>query len=308
MAETAPRQLLVTGASGFVGSKLAAALVEAGHSVRAMTRRPEQYAGAGEPVGGDVHEPESLVDALTGIDTAYYLVHSLDSDDFEQLDADAARGFGRQAAKAGVRRIIYLGGLGAENERLSAHLRSRRQVEKLLGEAGVPTTVLRAAVVVGHGGISWEITRQLVDHLPVMLGPSWVNTRTQPIALADVVRYLVGVLDDPTPDSVEYEIGGPEVLRYVDMLRRAAKVMNKRVLPVLHVPLLTPRLSSGWLALVTDVDIKTARNLVDSMTTEVVVRDRSIEQVVPGRPMGYDDAVRIAMADRERAVREPAAG
>ena len=295
------RSILVTGASGFIGSRLAQELVEQGYPVRAMTRHPDDYDGPGEPVAGDVHDPASLVEPLEDIDTAYYLVHSLDSDDFEQLDADAARAFGQAAAEAGVRRIIYMGGLGAEDEQLSAHLRSRRQVEKLLGEAGVPVTVLRAAVVVGHGGISWEITRQLVDHLPVMIAPAWVNTRTQPIALADVIRYLVGVLDDPNPDSVVYEIGGPEVLRYVDMLRRAAKVANKRQLPVLHVPLLTPRLSSGWLALVTDVDINTARNLVDSMTTEVVVHDRAIEQVVPGKPMGYDDAVRLALAEREQA-------
>lgn len=304
MPDKAERALLVTGASGFIGSKLAAALVEAGYPVRAMTRHPDDYAGAGEPVAGDVHDADSLAPALAGIDTAYYLVHSLDSDDFEQLDAAAARTFGKQAAAAGVRRIIYMGGLGAENERLSPHLRSRRQVEKLLGEAGVPVTVLRAAVVVGHGGISWEITRQLVDHLPAMIAPSWVNTRTQPIALADVIRYLVGVLDDPNEGDRVYEIGGPEVLRYIDMLRRAAKVMDKRTLPVLHVPLLTPRLSSGWLALVTDVDIKTARNLVDSMTTEVVVHDRSIEQVVPGPPMGYDDAVRAALDERAKAEAE----
>ncbi|HEX2903985.1 MAG TPA: NAD(P)H-binding protein, partial [Jatrophihabitans sp.] len=222
MADAASRPLLVTGASGFIGARLTSALVAAGYPVRSMTRHPQDYTGAGEPVAGDVHQPDTLDAPLAGIDTAYYLVHSLDSDDFERLDAEAARAFGAKAAEAGVRRIVYMGGLGAENERLSPHLRSRRQVEHLLGEAGVPVTVLRAAVVVGHGGISWEITRQLVDHLPAMIAPAWVNTRTQPIALADVIRYLVGVLDDPHQGSVVYEIGGPEVLRYVDMLRRAA--------------------------------------------------------------------------------------
>jgi len=301
MAAREQRTVLVTGASGFIGSRLSQALVQRGLPVRAMTRHPDRYQGAGEPVAGDVHDAESLAEPLAGVDTAYYLVHSLGSDDFERLDAEAARAFGTQAAQAGVRRIVYLGGLGSDRERLSPHLRSRRQVERLLGEAGVPVTVLRAAVVIGHGGISWEITRQLVDHLPIMVAPRWVNTRTQPIALADVIRYLVGVLDDPTETSVVYEIGGPEVLRYIDMLRRAAKISNRRALPVLGVPLLTPRLSSGWLALVTDVDIKTARNLVDSMTTEVIVHDRSIEQVVPGPPMGYDDAVRAALAERAEA-------
>lgn len=295
-------QLLVTGASGFIGSRLAAALVAAGHPVRAMTRRPERYAGAGEPVAGDVHRPDTLLAPLTGVHTAYYLVHSLESADFERLDASAARAFGEQAARAGVRRIIYLGGLGAEQDTLSPHLRSRRAVESLLGVGGVPVTALRAAVVIGHGGISWEITRQLVDHLPLMIGPRWVNTRTQPIALADVVRYLVGVLDDDASGDVVYQIGGPEVLRYVDMLRRAARIQRGRWLPVLGVPLLTPRLSSAWLALVTDVDLATARNLVDSMTTETVVHDNAIGAVVPGAPMGYDEAVRAAVAERRAAL------
>jgi uncharacterized protein YbjT (DUF2867 family) len=167
-------------------------------------------------------------------------------------------------------------------------------------------TVLRAAVVIGHGSISWEITRQLVDHLPVMLTPSWVNTRTQPIALPDVLRYLVGVLEAPSARGRVFEIGGPEVLRYIDMLQRAARIKGRR-LPNLGVPLLSPGLSSLWLALVTDVDIATARNLVDSMTNEVVVRDRSIEDVVPGATIGYDDAVRLALADRAKAMAEATA-
>ena len=299
------RHVLVTGASGFIGTHLCRALVDAGHEVRAMTRHPDSYSGPGQPVYGDVADPDSLAEAASGTDAAYYLVHSLDSADFEDKDADAALNFGGAAAQAGLERIVYLGGLGIDDGELSAHLRSRRQVEQLLPVAGVPVTVLRAAVVVGHGGISWEITRQLVDHLPAMLTPRWVNTRTQPIALADVVRYLVGVLEPPEARGRVFEIGGPEVLRYIDMLKRAARLQGK-TLPSVAVPLLTPRLSSGWLALVTDVDLATARNLVDSMTTEVVVRDRSIEQVVPGPTMSYDDAVRRALADRERARSAPA--
>lgn len=301
-------EVLVTGASGFIGSALCQALEQAGHRVRAMTRHPDSYPGAGEPMAGDVRDPATLQAPLAGIRAAYYLVHSLDSAEFEKVDAEAARCFGVAAAEAGVQRIIYLGGLGAENQVLSAHLRSRRNVETLLGQAGVPVTVLRAAVVIGHGGISWEITRQLVDHLPVMITPRWVSTRTQPIALADVVRYLVAVLQAPESTGQVYEIGGPEVLRYIDMLQRAARIQHRRKLPILPVPLLTPRLSSAWLALVTDVNLATARNLVDSMRTEVVVRDNSIQRLAPGTPIGYDHSVRLALAARRAAAGRNAEG
>ncbi|GAB6901686.1 NAD(P)H-binding protein [Kineosporia succinea] len=299
------RTVLVTGASGFVGSHLAERLVGEGHTVRAMTRHPETYDGAGEAVFGDVDDADSLAVAMEGCDAAYYLVHSLESDDFERKDADAALNFGEAAKRAGLERIIYLGGLGVDDENLSPHLRSRRQVEELLPLAGVPVTVLRAAVVVGHGGISWEITRQLVDHLPAMVTPHWVNTKTQPIALPDVIRYLAGVLEPEAARGRVFEIGGPEVLRYKDMLGRAAAIMHKR-LPNVTVPLLTPSLSSHWLALVTDVDTATARNLVDSMINEVVVRDHSIEEIVPGPTIGYDESVRLALADRAKADREKA--
>lgn len=299
------RTVLVAGASGFIGSHLCVALAEAGHDARAMTRHPDDYDGAGEAVHGDVAEADSLAPALAGVDAAYYLVHSLDSADFEEKDANAARSFAAAAHEAGVRQIIYMGGLGRDDEELSPHLRSRREVEHLLGGAGVPVTTLRAAVVVGHGGISWELTRQLVDHLPVMITPKWVDTRTQPIALPDVVRYLVGVLDVSEAFDRVFEVGGPDVLRYVDMLQRAATLQGKR-LPRVRVPFLTPRLSSHWLAFVTDVDLATARNLVDSMTTEVVVSDHSISDIVPGPTMGYDDAVLLALADRAAATTAPA--
>jgi uncharacterized protein YbjT (DUF2867 family) len=249
-------------------------------------------------VHGDIHDPESLRSALRARDVAYYLVHSLDRADFQAADAAGARTFGAAAAEAGVERIVYLGGLGDDADDLSAHLRSRREVEALLGEAGVPVTTLRAGIVVGHGGISWEMTRQLIHHLPAMVCPRWVYTRTQPIAVADVVRYLVGVLDHAATTGRAFDVGGPDVLAYVDMLRRAAVVAGRRAPMILPVPLLTPSLSSRWLSLVTDVNTATGRSLIDSMANEVVVRDDSIRRLLPFEPMGYDDAVRVALADR----------
>ncbi|GCD90342.1 NAD(P)H-binding protein [Nocardioides sp. LS1] len=293
--------VLVTGATGFVGRRLVPELVARGLDVRAMTRRPEQYDGPGVAVGGDVTDRASLSDALAGADVAIYLVHSLDDPDFERKDAEAARTFGRAAKAAGVRQIVYLGGLGEEGSDLSPHLRSRREVEGLLGEAGVPVTVLRAAIVVGAGGISWELTRQLVKNLPAMIVPRWVSTRTQPIALDDVVRYLAGVIGQDAALDRVFEIGGPEQLTYLEMLQVAAEISSGHRVPIVRVPVLTPRLSSYWLALVTDVDVTTGRNLIDSMGTEVVVTDRSILDIVPGEPIPYAEAVRRALDESGRS-------
>lgn len=290
-------RVLVTGATGFIGSRLVPALLDQGYDVRAMTRRPADYGGPGTPVAGDVHDPASLTAALADVEVAYYLVHSLDSADFEHRDAKAARAFGERAAAAGVRQLVYLGGLGAEGSELSPHLRSRREVETLLGEGGVPVTVLRAGIVVGRGGISWELTRQLVKNLPAMIVPRWASTRTQPVAVDDVVRYLVGVAGRDEALGRVYEVGGPEQLTYLEMLEVASEVATGRRVPILRVPVLTPRLSSYWLWLVTDVDVTTGRNLIDSMGTEVVVTDRSIEDLVPGEPLPYAEAVRRAIED-----------
>src|SRR6478672_7041021 len=292
--------VLVTGATGFIGRRLVPELVERGLEVRAMTRRPEEYDGPGEPVGGDVGDRASLSDPLEGADVAVYLVHSLDDADFERKDAEAARTFGRAAAAAGVQQIVYMGGLGADDEHLSPHLRSRREVETLLGEGGVPVTVLRAAIVVGAGGISWELTRQLVKNLPAMIVPRWVSTRTQPIALDDVVRYLAGVIGRPEAYDRVFEIGGPGEMTYLEMLQVAAEISAGHRVPIVRVPVLTPKMSSYWLSLVTDVDVTTGRNLTDSMGTEVVVSDHSIREIVPGEPLSYEEAVRRALDEGGR--------
>ena len=294
-------RVLVTGATGFIGRRLVPALVAEGHEVRAMTRRPEAYDGPGTPVHGDVGDPGSLAEPLEGVDVAIYLVHSLDDQDFERKDAEAATAFGLAAAAQGVQQIIYLGGLGKDGEDLSPHLRSRREVEQLLGEAGVPVTVLRAAIVVGAGGVSWEMTRELVKNLPAMVVPRWASTRTQPIAVQDVIRYLVGVTGRDEAKGKVYEVGGADQLSYKGMLQEAGEVMHGRRVPILQVPVGTPMLSEWWITLVTGVDATTAGNLIESMGTEVLQTDYSIRDVVPGEPMTYAEAVRRALDEDERA-------
>lgn len=294
--------ILVTGATGFVGRHLVPALVAEGHDVRAMTRDPDAYDGEGTAVEGDVTTPSTLGPALDGVDIAYYLVHSLDEEDFEETEARSARAFGDAAGEAGVRQIVFLGGLGPDDaDELSVHLRSRRAVESLLGEGGVPVTVLRAAVIVGDGGISWEITRQLVENLPAMVVPQWAMTKTQPIALDDVVRYLVGVAGSDAAIGEVFEIGGPEALTYLEMLQGASEVMHGRRKIIAPVPMLTPGLSSHWISFVTDVDATTGRNLIDSMDVEVVVTDDSIREVVPFEPMTYREAVERALAEGDES-------
>lgn len=292
--------VLVTGATGFIGSRLVPALVEAGHDVKAMTRHPDDYDGAGTPVAGDVFDAGSLGEPLSGADVAVYLVHSLDDGDFERKDAEAARSFALAAAASGVRQIVYLGGLGKDGEEMSAHLRSRREVEELLGTSGVPVTVLRAAVVVGSGGISWEMTRQLVKNLPAMVVPKWAATKTQPIGIDDVIRYLVGVTGVEETYGQVYEIGGADRLTYLEMLQQASEVMTGRRIPIVTVPVLTPGLSSHWIGLVTDVDTTTAANLIDSMSIEVLQTDYSIMDVVPGEPLSYQETVRRAVEEGGR--------
>jgi uncharacterized protein YbjT (DUF2867 family) len=287
--------ILLTGASGYVGTHLLAALRGAGHDVRALTRRPER---ADLPAGtdvrrGDVLTGDGLAEALDGCRTAYYLVHSMDGrDDFAARDNAAARTFAEAAGAARVERVVYLGGLGGDTV-TSEHLRSRNEVAEVLTRYGPPVVHVRAAMVIGTGSASFEILRHLVDHLPAMIAPRWVETRTQPVSIADAVRTLVAVADhdDHLP---EVQLGGADVLTYREMMSRYARLSGRRPRPLLKVPLFTPRLSSYWVALVTPVSLGLIKPLVEGLGSEMLVRTPP-PPGVNDAPMGFDDAVRAAL-------------
>jgi uncharacterized protein YbjT (DUF2867 family) len=271
-------------------------LTEEGHEVTALTRHPDDYEGGTRAVHADIGDAESLRLALDGQEAAYYFVHSLTDDDFAVRDREGAAAFAAAATGAGLSQVVYLGGLGDDRDDLSEHLRSRREVESIL-RGGAPTTALRAGIVIGDGSISWEILRQLVERLPVMVTPRWVQTKTQPIALADALVDLVGVLGRPDAIGEVYEIGGPEALTYREMMVIASRVMDRRRV-IAPVPLLSPRLSSHWLRLITDVDLSTARALIDSMTNEVVVHDHRLDELLGHQPMTFAEATAKALAAR----------
>ncbi|MEV6353796.1 DUF2867 domain-containing protein [Streptomyces hydrogenans] len=298
---------LVTGAGGYIGGRLVPELLDHGFRVRCLARTPSHlrdfpWAARAEIVRGDVTDAESLRAALRDVDVAYYLVHSMTSTaDFETTDRRAARTFAAEARAAGVRRIVYLGGLtprGVPDDRLSPHLRSRTEVGRILLESGVPTTVLRAAVVIGSGSASFEMLRYLTERLPVMVTPSWVGTRVQPIAVRDVLRVLVGSARMPADVSRAFDIGGPDILTYREMMQRYAAVAGLPRRLILPVPVLTPRLSSLWIGLVTPVPAALARPLAESLRHEVVRADHDIERYVPdppGGPVRFDDALALAL-------------
>ncbi|MGV9340746.1 SDR family oxidoreductase [Streptomyces sp. NPDC003688] len=303
---------LVTGATGYIGGRLVPELLEAGYRVRCLARTPRKlrdhpWAGQVEIARGDVTDPESTAEAMRGVDVAYYLVHALGTgDDFEATDRRAARNFGKRAEAAGVRRIVYLGGLtpaDVPEGELSPHLRSRAEVGRILLSSGVPTAVLRAAVIIGSGSASFEMLRYLTERLPVMVTPSWVHTRIQPIGVKDVLRLLVGCASLPPDVSRTFDIGGPDVLTYREMMLRYARVAGLPHRLILSVPMLTPGLSSHWVGLVTPVPASIARPLTESLRHEVVCREHDIRRYLPeppGHPYGFDTAVRLAL----RRVRE----
>ncbi|MEV7781164.1 SDR family oxidoreductase [Kitasatospora sp. NPDC088351] len=303
----APLRCLVTGATGYIGGRLVPELLAAGHSVRCLVRDPGRlrdhpWRARVEAAAGDVTRPDTLTGAFAGIDVAYYLVHSLGTGrGFEATDRSAARAFGEAAARAGVRRIVYLGGLnptGVPARDLSPHLRSRAEVGRALRASGVPTAELRAAVIIGSGSASFEMLRYLTERLPVMVTPSWVGTRIQPIAVRDVLRYLTAAASLPPEVNRAFDIGGPEVLTYREMMRRYAAVAGLPHRLIVPVPVLTPRLSGHWVGLVTPVPNRLARPLVESLRHEVVCAEHDIAGYVPDPPgglTGFDEAVRLAL-------------
>ncbi len=300
------RTALVTGATGYVGGRLVRELLAAGWQVRILARRPENlrdapWADRVTVIGGDAHSIDDVGRAMDGADVAYFLVHSLhQGSELEASEADLARVFGQAASAAGVSRIIYLGGLAPQIplERMSAHMRSRVRAGQILAASGVPTVELRASVVIGSGSASFEMLRYLTERLPAMITPRWVRTRTQPIAIRDVLRYLVLAADLPPEVSRVFEIGGPEVLTYEEMMHRYARVagLSRRI--ILPINVLTPELSSHWVNFVTPVPRAIARPLVASLRHPAVCREHDIAQWIPDPPGGlipFDEAVRLAL-------------
>ncbi len=299
------RRILLTGVTGYVGGRLLSALLERGEDVRCLARRPEAVpARPGlEVVAGDVLDEAAVRRALAGTDVAYYLIHAMGSTDaFEQLDRRAAEIFAAAAREAGVRRIVYLGALGS-GPGLSAHLESRQEVGRVLASTGVETIELRASIVIGSGSLSFELVRSLTERLPVMVTPRWVRTRAQPIAVEDVIAYLVGALDLDARGSEVFEIGGADVATYGELMREYARRrgLHRLLVPV---PVLTPHLSGLWLGLVTPVYARVGRKLVESLPHETVVHDPSALERFPVRPRGYREAIAQALADEEHATVE----
>jgi uncharacterized protein YbjT (DUF2867 family) len=295
-------RILVAGATGFVGRALVPALVERGHRVRACAR----HAGAGartdnlEHVRCDLLDPKTLPSVLAGIDAAYYLVHSLGGGaGFRELDRRAASTFGEAAAAAGVRRIVYLGGV-APHGRESEHLASRLEVGRILRAGQVPTVELRAAMIIGQGSASWQIVRDLALRLPAMILPSWLSSRLSPIALEDVVQALLDALEVPLPHSTYYDIPGPDILTGKEILQRIAALQGRR-LPMIELPWLTPRLSALWLRLVTRANYALARELVFGLTEDLLAEDQCYWELTkhPAR-LSFDIAARAALAGERR--------
>lgn len=300
------RKILITGGTGYVGGRLIPLLRGRGSEcqLRLMARKPEYLRGrvgdGCEIVAGDVSQPKTLTAALDGVDTAYYLIHSMGSgEDFEDQDRVFARNFAHAAKAQGVQRIIYLGGLGEQNESLSKHLRSRHEVGQVLQESGAQVIEFRASIVIGSGSLSFELIRALVQKLPVMICPKWVSTKAQPIAIEDVLAYLTAALDHEPGHSRVYEIGGPNQVSYGDLMREYSRQRGLKRL-MIPVPFLSARLSSLWLGLVTPVYATIGRKLVESLKNPTVVNDDSALQAFPLRPMSLESAIQRALSKEDQ--------
>ncbi|WP_418285411.1 NAD(P)H-binding protein [Halorubrum sp. DTA46] len=300
-------RVLVTGATGFVGGRLVPALLDRGHEVVALVRDAGGYDAPDgvRVVEGDLLEPDTLPPAFEidgdTVDAAYYLVHSMDGGPgYEERDRNCAQNFTDAASTAGVDRVIYLGGLGEDRENLSEHLRSRREVERILGDGDPTLTTLRAAIIIGAGSASFEVVYGLASRLPVMTTPKWVDTLCQPIAVDDVVAYLAGVLDIPETAGETFEIGGPEVLTYAEILRQTRRQLGHG-LWIIRVPVLSPELSAKWLRLVTDVNPYLARSLVEGLRNTVIVEDDRIREFVPIDQTPFEVAVARAIDEPDRS-------
>lgn len=301
-------RILVTGATGFIGSRLISTLSARGHDVAALTRDAEGYEGNADTVyEGDVLEPGSFDHALTDIDAAYYLIHSMGGDDdFAEQDRRGAYNFREAADDAGIERVVYLSGLGNEEEDLSKHLQSRREVETILSEGSFELTVLRAAIIIGEENESFTIVTQLARRLPLMVTPRWVRNDCQPIAVDDVIAYLVGVIETPATAGNTYEIGGPTVLTYEQFLKRTADAENRPSF-IIPVPVLTPRLSTYWVELVTDVPNGVIRPLIDGLKNEVIAEDTEIREVLPIELTSHKKAIERALTvERESSTTDRA--
>jgi len=301
------RLILVTGATGYVGGRLWRRLEAEGRRVRCLVRRPSGISSqAGERTEvfqGDLLKAESLRPALSGVEVAYYLVHSMGSaGDFEEQDRVAASNFAEAAREAGVKRIVYLGGL-AHGEDLSRHFRSRQETGRILRESGVPVVELRASIVIGSGSLSFEMIRSLVDRLPVMITPRWVDVEAQPIAVDDLLAYLVACLDLPVSGSRVYEIGGADRSTYGDLMREYARQRGLRRY-MIRVPVLTPRLSSLWLGLVTPLYARVGRKLIESIKHPSVVRDTSALEEFAVKPRGSREAIAAALCNEQGEAAE----
>ena len=293
-------RVAVVGATGTIGRPLVAALA-ADHQVTAVSRSGRDVPGQNvTPVAADATDSDAMMSALDRADVVYHLVHSLGQPDFETSDRAAARAVAAAAAAGGARQVVFLGGLGEEDADLSAHLRSRAETAAILAQGAVPVTILRAAMIVGEDSAAFETIRALVDRLPVMLCPRWVSVKTQPVALVDVVAALVAVCGRDESFGITYDVGGPEVMTYRAMMERTALIRGRK--PVLiEVPLLTPWLSSLWLHLVTPVNAAVTRPLIEGLRIPTLAHDDSIWELVNRPRVGFDDAVRAALAARSSA-------